>query len=102
MLSISGCRERNVRTNFCRTLDPAGRPSMLFRTAVRMGQRFVFMPNQPGKRAEKVFRADNDLVVIGLVSGCDQARVFEFVRLALFEGNAKCLYWLAHLAAHHR
>ena len=52
-----------------------------------MGQRLVFVPDQTWQRSEELFRADYDLVMIGLVSFGDEPRVFELVRFTFGEGD---------------
>src|SRR6266496_1653233 len=67
-----------------------------------MCERFVFMPDELWQSGEKLFRLNNDLVMVCLEGPRHQSRIFELICFAFLEGDRECLYRLVHHPTHNR
>ena len=65
-------------------------------------ERLVFVIDQRGKNVKILFRADDYLVMVGLVGARDGAGEFKFVRFPFGERDREGLDRLARHPAHHR
>src|SRR5262245_15926279 len=70
------------------------------RHARRMRDGFVFLINERGQTVEKLFGADDDLVMVGLEGLRHRARVFQLIRIAFSESDGESFDRLFHKAAH--
>src|SRR5262249_5871257 len=67
-----------------------------------MRDRFVFLIHEGRQMVEKLFGADDDLVMVGLEGQRHRARVLQLVRVALGESDGEGFDRLFHKAAHDR